>query len=146
MKTLSILVADDEPSLRRTFVAMLARAGHRTTTAANSASALDSLAREHFDVILTDMMLEESDGLEVIQAARQLQPDARIIAMSAGGRYLRPEFCLELARAFGACTTLPKPFSYEQLMVAVEGNESAPLAPDSLTTELTAPQFTVVPR
>ena len=70
---------------------------------------------QHFDLVVTDLVMPEREGIEIIQDMRRDQPELRIIAVSGafGGGYLR------LAKSLGANSTLTKPISPDQLVLAV---------------------------
>ncbi len=101
MKSFSILLIDDDDAARNVFASVLKRASHDVTSVADGKDAIAQLGSGRFDVILTDFILPDVDGLEIITAAKSLQPDARIVAMSGGTSHLPPSFCLKLARAMG---------------------------------------------
>lgn len=119
MKPLSILVVEDEDDARRVIVTALDRAGHRVMHTGNPKKALELMQAADFDVILTDVIMPDMDGMEIIAAAKRLQPRAGLIAMSGGTGYLPADFCLKLARTMGGGITLRKPFSVDELMAAV---------------------------
>jgi two-component system, chemotaxis family, chemotaxis protein CheY len=135
MKSLSILLLDDDPHLMRIARMLLEQASHRVTPAATVSEALHILRRQCFDVVLSDVLVGDDDGIEVLREARLMQPSARLIAMSGGGIHLRPSYCLNLATAFGANAPLLKPFSGDELLAAVEGTavrtETSPNVPCS---------------
>lgn len=124
MKPLSILLVDDDDDARGVIVMALDRAGHRVMHTGNPKLALDFMRAADFDVVLTDVIMPDMDGMEIIAAAKRLQPRARLIAMSGGTGYLAADFCLKLARAMGGGITLRKPFSVEELIAAVGQAES----------------------
>lgn len=120
MNSLSILLIDDDLPFRDGVACFLEGAGHRVTCARTARHGIALIGRENFDVILTDMLLGEDDGIEVVRAARSRQPTPKIIAMSGGGHCLDASYCLELAVAFGAVASLVKPFDFDQLTRAIE--------------------------
>lgn len=130
MNTFSILLLDDDEHLRQAIEAALIDAGHRVTAARDVTTACSLLHMEHFDIVLTDVLLEEGDSTELIRTARRVQPNAYIIAMSGGGDFLRASFCLDLAVAFGANLRLAKPFSQDELLSAVAATRVAAVAPE----------------
>jgi DNA-binding response OmpR family regulator len=130
-----ILLIDDDDAVRSMLSLTLTHFGHTVTEALNGAEGLKHFARDGTDLVITDLVMPEKEGLETIMELRRLQPQVKIIAMSGGGRnkgmdYLRP------AKAMGAAITLAKPFSNERLIAAV--NEvlagSDPLAPLPVAT------------
>ena len=113
-----ILLVDDNAPLRAAMALGLARGGHSIQTAEDGAAGLRALAAEVFDVVVTDLLMPERDGLELIKEAHALQPQLRIIAISGGGR-LRPDAYLPTAKLFGARRVLMKPFELDELMHAI---------------------------
>jgi CheY-like chemotaxis protein len=116
----SVLVADDAPDVREAVRTWLEQLGHKVTTAANGNEAGRLLAHCHYDVVITDIIMPNGDGLEVIVEAKKNDSTVRIVAMSDGGRYLPPADCLRVAKGLGAHVTLLKPFTREQLLQAVD--------------------------
>jgi CheY-like chemotaxis protein len=114
----AILVVDDQEDLREILEMKLTAAGYRVTAVANGRDAIKAFAQEKFDLVLTDMIMPERDGLEVIWGVRQAQPGLPVIAMSGGGRMTPAEY-LKMARSFGAIALLEKPFSDEQLLSSI---------------------------
>ncbi|HUR57863.1 MAG TPA: response regulator, partial [Opitutaceae bacterium] len=81
------------------------------------ASAL--LAKENFDVLITDVMMPDGDAIGLIKDAKKAQPNLNILAISGGSRYLDAQECVKMAQALGAHATLQKPFSKEQLVAGM---------------------------
>lgn len=125
MSGLSILVVDDEEPIRSYLATILTRKSYSVTVAADGRSAVDLMGEHQFDVILTDVLMPNGDGLEVMIAAKRWQSDAKIIAMSGGGLELGPGTCLQLAAALGSATRLFKPFTADQLDAAIEAATTA---------------------
>ena len=120
MKSLSILVADDEDSIRSLLEHLLISAGHSVVVVANAREACDAMVEKSFDLVITDVLMPDGDGLDLISELRKKQPDARILAMSGGGRYLEGSDYLKLAKGMGAHTAMMKPFTWEQLQSAIQ--------------------------
>jgi CheY-like chemotaxis protein len=118
MPTRAILVVDDEEDMRELLRLRLVAAGHRVATASNGREAVRILGLERFDLVLTDILMPEEDGLELIAAIRASQPDMPIIAMSGGGRKSQIDH-LQAAGTFGAKALLEKPFSNEALLRSI---------------------------
>lgn len=112
---IQILVVDDEPGLRVLFQKMLEAAGAKVQLAENGRYAIDLLAQHKVDLILTDLIMPEMEGLETIAQIRKLHPDLKIIAMSGGGR-LSSGCYLPVAKSLGAHATLAKPFGKKLLI------------------------------
>jgi CheY-like chemotaxis protein len=115
----SILVVEDDAALRRLFEQMLVRDGHEVTMAADGAKALKLIERASFDVVITDLIMPEMEGLSLLRELRNSKSPPKIIAMSGGGRGSATDY-LEMAAMLGAAATLSKPFTHQQLTEAVE--------------------------
>ncbi len=113
-----VLVIDDDDDTRRMLCDVLTRAGHEVATAADGRAGVARYRESRADVVITDIFMPESDGLETIRKIRCESPQARIIAISGGGR--RSDFdYLPSALMLGAWRTMDKPFSPAQLLQAV---------------------------
>ena len=124
--SLSILVADDEDSIRSLLEHYLKSAGHRVAIVGSAREACVELAKTTFDLVITDVLMPDGDGLDLISALRTTQPNARILAMSGGGRYLEGSDYLKLAKGLGAHTAMMKPFTWQQLQTAMEEALASP--------------------
>jgi DNA-binding response OmpR family regulator len=80
-----ILLVDDEASIRLTLGVMLQRTGYDVISAESGAEAVDRLERQAFDLLLVDLKMPEMDGMQVVAAARQRQPDLAIIVLTGHG-------------------------------------------------------------
>jgi CheY-like chemotaxis protein len=119
MAAYSILVVDDEPELRELVVLVLKSAGHNAVGAADGLEAAEAIAKQHFDVVITDLIMPERDGLEFIAEVRAKYPDVKIVAMSGGGHIARDSY-LRIALGFGAHAILEKPFENREILSAIE--------------------------
>jgi CheY-like chemotaxis protein len=113
-----ILLVDDDESFRPMVEAMLRRLGHQVVMAANGNEALAIFRTEAFDLVITDLIMPEREGLDTIRELRR-DGDVKIIAMSGGGRW-SPATFLNIARRTGAAAVLSKPFSHQELMAALD--------------------------
>jgi CheY-like chemotaxis protein len=104
--------------LRRVITLALEAAGHSVLRCENGKKAIDFLAHEHADLLITDIIMPEMDGVETVRAALQLQPELPILAISGGGSF-DPADYLGMAQAFGATAVLPKPFRPADLVAMV---------------------------
>lgn len=118
MKSCSILVVDDEDELREIVRRVLADAGHRVMTAEDGNSASRLISNEVFDLVITDVIMPERDGMQVITELRRKHPRVRVIAMSGGGHVPRAQY-LKMARGLGAHAVLEKPFTASELTQAI---------------------------
>ncbi|KAA3612755.1 MAG: response regulator [Planctomycetota bacterium] len=115
----NILVVDDDSEIRDMLKQLLDFAGYTITLAGNGKEALEKLEEQDFQLMVTDIVMPDADGLEVIMNARKIRPELQIIAMSGGG-HGSPDNYLKLASAFGADRALLKPFTPQELLDAVQ--------------------------
>lgn len=125
---LSILVADDEEGIRNLLRHWLQSHGHTVVLVENAHDGIRQLRSHSFDLVITDVVMPDGDGFELIAAFRKAQPQARLLAISGGGKYLQGPDCLKIARGLGAHAAVMKPFNWVQLQ---EGIDAALLAEDS---------------
>ena len=114
-----ILVIDDDEIMNAMVVQMLKEAGHKAKGATDGRRGLKLLDAQPFDLIVTDIVMPEIEGLEMIQVIRTINKTIPIIAISGGGR-IGPETYLETARMLGANYTFEKPFNKAPFLAAVE--------------------------
>ena len=104
-----VLVVDDQKSVRETVCEFLKNAGYYVLRAENGREALAIASEaERIDLVITDMLMPEVDGVELIRSLRRTLPDVRIFAMSGGGQ-ISAELCLSIARRIGADRVREKP-------------------------------------
>jgi CheY-like chemotaxis protein len=125
MTPCSILVVDDEPGIRELLSLMLEAAGHNVVAAEDGIQAPKVLAAQPIQVVITDLLMPERDGLEFIAEIRKKFPGVKIIAMSGGGHIARDSY-LRIAKSFGAHVLLEKPFSQSGVLGAIESVMSMP--------------------
>lgn len=113
-----ILIIEDNEAVLRVLNRMLARAGYDVQEASNGNAGLAAYRQQPADLVITDIVMPDMEGLEVIRELRRTDPEARIIAMSGGGIGSAEKY-LALARTFGAGSVLNKPFSQDELMTVV---------------------------
>jgi DNA-binding NtrC family response regulator len=127
MNSLSILVADDEDSIRSLLEHFLKSAGHQVVVVGNAREACEAMTKTKFDLVITDVLMPEGDGLDLITELKKVQPTARILAISGGGRYLEGSDYLKLAKGLGAHGAMMKPFTWQQLQDAINEVLTTPL-------------------
>jgi DNA-binding response OmpR family regulator len=114
-----ILLVEDDNYLRNMFAQFLAQAGYEVVEPANGRVAMEKMAEKSADMIITNMVLPEMDGVEIIMAIRRRYPGVKIVALAE--TTLNPaENFLKIARMLGAQRTLAKPLAPEQLLHAVQ--------------------------
>jgi len=115
-----ILVADDDPDLLRLITAALGRAGYRAYPARNGRLAAQLVRTLKPDLLITDIVMPEKEGIATIIETKAVAPDTAVIAMSGGGAFGRTGAFLQWATELGADEVMSKPFAVPQLLAAVE--------------------------
>jgi DNA-binding NtrC family response regulator len=113
-----VLVIDDDPIVCTTVQHVLGRAGHEVHTASNFSQALDLVESHRFDLVITDLVMPDVDGVTVILAFKGQFPEMPLIAMSGGARFGTSD-SLAAAKEAGADEILRKPFSAEAITTLV---------------------------
>jgi CheY-like chemotaxis protein len=121
-----LLLIDDDDAFRKMLRLTLVKLGYQVTEAGNGKEALKRHAEDPADIIITDLIMPEKEGLETIQDFRAKHPGVKIIAISGGGRINARDF-LVVAKVFGADRTFTKPFANADLAKAL--SELALVAP-----------------
>ena len=114
-----ILVIDDDELVRATVKAALELAEHEVVVASDGQQGIASYQGGKFDLVVTDIIMPEKEGIETILELRQHNPAVKIIAISGGGRTSN-EIFLDVAKKFGAVDVLAKPFTPKQLLASVK--------------------------
>lgn len=111
-----ILIVDDEAEVRRVLRLYFERHGYEVVEAGNGHEAVGLLRREAVDLVVTDVVMPDMDGLETLCHVRRHYPDIPVIAISAPSN----ELFLESARGLGAAHTFEKPLCLRDVVGAVE--------------------------
>jgi DNA-binding response OmpR family regulator len=114
----AILVVDDDPQVLEVVGEMLRLEGYDVATAADGREALAKFRSQEFDLVITDLIMPEKEGLETIVEMKRLRKTVPLVAMSGGGR-IGPMDYLLTARTIGAAATLAKPFARSELISLV---------------------------
>lgn len=113
-----ILVIDDEPAVRTVVGEILSAAGHLVSQAGNGYRALNLLRTDAIDLVITDLVMPDCDGIEMIMTLRHQYPALPVITMSGALTYA--PLYLNIARNLGVRHTLTKPFDAGALLLAVD--------------------------
>ena len=124
----SILLIDDDEPLRTMTAEVLRLAGHTVSEAPDGMSGLKLYRAGEHDLIITDIVMPDLDGLELIRSLQHAQPRPRIIAIS-GNSQLSTSLYLPLARRLGGLRTLAKPVQPEMLLQTVAEVLAEPAPP-----------------
>jgi CheY-like chemotaxis protein len=114
-----LLVIDDDAGMRKLMVRTLSSGSHRVLEAENGQEGLRLMDEHKPDVVITDILMPQKEGIETIREVQERAPATKIIAISGGGVSHNLMF-LDVARAFGADAVLAKPFRPAQLVETVE--------------------------
>jgi len=125
----SILIIDDEPQIRSMIRLILERSGYTVIEASDGIEGIRRFREKPTDLIITDLIMPNKDGIGMIIELKKEFPDVKIVAMSGGGLN-RPEGYLRGAQKLGAACTLSKPINRQELLRVVR---------DTLNTESETP-------
>ena len=115
---MKILVIDDDEQMRVLLRQVMEWAGHEVVEAADGRDGMLMQRQHGADLVITDLIMPEQEGLETITALRRDYPGLKIIAISGGGR-IGPEAYLPAARELGADRVFSKPFDVQELAETV---------------------------
>jgi len=115
-----ILIVEDTPDFRLMMRDILQTAGHEIVEAENGNAAIRKMESGSFDLLVTDVLMPESDGIELINTVAHQGGNLPILAVSGGGRNLPAAVSLALTEAAGAHRTLFKPFRAAELLAVVD--------------------------
>jgi DNA-binding response OmpR family regulator len=110
-----ILVIEDDNAVRCVISAALTAAGHEVLEASDGRAGLRVLGANKIDLVITDILMPDLDGVEFVRTMRAYGSPAKIIAISGGGGALDPVDLLTQAVTIGADAALPKPFQMADL-------------------------------
>lgn len=113
-----ILLIDDDPAIQKSISRFLTAEGHEVAIAENGAVGMRLLAESQPDLVITDIMMPEMDGLEILLNIRKSHAGLPVIAISGGMRALPINF-LKQAKMFGARYVFEKPIMLDVLLKAV---------------------------
>jgi len=110
-----VLVVDDERSMRDLLAIMLKQEGHDVAVVEGGAQAIETLSREVFDLIITDLRMREVDGLAVLRAAKEHSPETVVVVITA---FASTETAVE-AMKLGAYDYITKPFKMDEIKLVL---------------------------
>ncbi|HYX05747.1 MAG TPA: response regulator [Bacteroidales bacterium] len=114
-----IMLVDDDKAIREMLKDMLEDAGFKVDTMEDGQQAIDNFNKELYQLVITDIIMPEKEGIELIIHLKKVAPEIKIIAISGGGRG-KPEDYLLNAEILGADATFTKPFSPAKLLEKVQ--------------------------
>ncbi len=116
-----ILVIDDDLAFRQMLAKLLQRAGYATVSAHNGKVGLQLCQEAQPDLVITDIVMPEQDGIETIGLLRRRFPHVKIVAISGGGQRIGAAVPLTVAAKLGAHALFEKPIPGQELLDVVEG-------------------------
>ena len=114
-----VLIIEDDNELREMLKLSLARKRYIIQEAENGKDAINHFKPAVTDLVITDLIMPEEDGLKVIMKLKEIKPSVKIIAISGGGK-AAPGSYLNLAKALGADAIYSKPFSVSTMIGKIE--------------------------
>jgi DNA-binding response OmpR family regulator len=114
-----ILIIDDDTQVRLLLRKLLDHEGYEVREASNGKAGMKLNRENPADLVITDLIMPEKEGLETIMELRKKFPEVKIIAISGGGRN-GPEDYLPMAKELGAQLTFTKPFELKEMLAAVQ--------------------------
>ena len=115
-----ILLIDDEEPVRTLLRRMLEQFGHTVIEARGGTEGLALFPHAHVELAITDIVMPDKDGLEVLRELRRMDPSVKILAISGADVDRRAARIRNTARLMGAATVLAKPFVADQLRAAID--------------------------
>ena len=113
-----ILVIDDDVQIRTLLKEILQQEGYEVVDAPDGLEGVRLYREDPADLVITDIIMPEKEGLEIIRELRTDFPEVKIMAISGGGR-IGPEPYLQIAQRLGAQSILTKPIGRDELIGAV---------------------------
>jgi len=116
----NVLLVDDEPLVVEALSSAIRSKGHTCVTASDGIEGLKKFSQTCFDLVITDIIMPEKEGIELILQMRRKMPDTRIIAISGGGRTGGNIEVLRMAEQLGAMASLKKPIRLDEFFSVLD--------------------------
>ena len=114
-----VLIIDDDEMIVESLSVLLQNEGYDVLSSSNGKNGLKLLGKNRIDVVITDIIMPDKDGIETIREIKKTYRNTKIIAMSGGGKIAAKEY-LTFVKQLGVRHTLSKPFEKEQILSALE--------------------------
>jgi len=115
-----LILVEDDPQVRGMLSETLQQEGYEVVEAANGKEAVAIYRQKPADLVITDIIMPEQDGVETIHALRREFPEVKVIAISGGSANIRGDYLLGTANALGAVKTFNKPVDMNELLETVK--------------------------
>lgn len=123
-----VLVIEDDELARESVTLMLEENGYEVAMADDGDVGLEMFEKEEFDAVVTDLIMPQVNGMDVLMQIKQHKPGTRVLVISGGGR-LTPLSYLDVAQKLGADDVLTKPFTANDLITSMKMIMSSPPTP-----------------
>jgi len=100
---------------------LLERAGYEVEEADNGRAGVERMGSDSFDLVATDVIMPELDGLDVVKAAKSLDPALKVLAISGGDAHIPAQMSLKMMQMYRADDVMYKPFDNDALLTKVDG-------------------------
>lgn len=114
------MIADDIAEIQQLVAQWLRGRGHSVACVSTGGDAIKLMDKEHFDLVIADVLMPEGDGLDVIRELKHKRISSRVLAISGGGKYMQAADCVKIAEGLGADAALLKPFDERQLLNGID--------------------------
>jgi len=114
-----ICLIEDDALIRKTLHKLLSNMDHFVATASNGKEGLALIQSRPFDIVVTDIIMPEMEGIELIRRIHETHPDLKVVAMSGGGRVGNMDF-LKIAKSIGADEIIYKPATKTDFINAID--------------------------
>ena len=111
-----VLIVEDNLEMLEILKRTLESNDHNVVVASGGQAGLDAFNKQQFDIVVTDIVMPEVDGLEFVKAIRNVDKATKIVAISGGGAEMEASYALNVADIYGADVELYKPFSLDEFM------------------------------
>lgn len=115
-----ILIIDDDTLFRGMLLDLLANKGHEILEADDGSTGFELFKKTNPNLVITDILMPEKEGMQTIREMRKMSPEIKIIALSGGGTHPDGLGYLEMALELGANHSFPKPFKTKDFLQKVE--------------------------
>jgi DNA-binding response OmpR family regulator len=116
----TILLVEDEELLRAGVQEMLELQGYKVITAPNGQQALACMVAERIDLVITDLVMPQMNGIDFVHQLRTSQPDVPVIVVSGSTRNIMQRYGIDTIQVPGADASFPKPFKGVDLIAQIE--------------------------
>lgn len=113
-----ILLIDDDYQFRNMLRQVLERANYQVVEASDGSEGTRLYTKHRFELVITDLIMPQKEGIETISELKKMDPDIKIIAISGGGR-IGPDSYLHFAEKLGAKYTFAKPVDRKEILDAI---------------------------